>query len=508
MASPAFEKKPAPQSTARIQERRTPSEPFPLLLHRKGAQTARAHAKRELQRVGVLLSADALVLVMFRGIIQVVRDDALLGDRLASFTSLLVPAATISVPQTICAVLLGLFLFRNYRPGDNRRNPQGLYAGAGLGIALVLWSRFWIAPSLWTIVAFGVGIALLGSALALERFLVDVIVRRVRPVGSNAARTLLVGTPAEAERARNNPALVDGAEAIVVGYLDVATRPAPDALGGIDALVATISAEHVDTVILLGDVGDEVAEYVLDTADAASCQVYKIPHECVNGVFVPSLYWRRGVPMLQLTRPWARSHQLKAKRILDAITAAVALVGLAPVLVLIAAAVRFTSRGPILFTQERVGIGGRRFNIFKFRTMVTDAERQRDDLEHSSVYTDGRLFKVLNDPRVTPVGRFLRRTSLDELPQLWNVLRGEMSLVGPRPPLPCEVELYDEHHYRRFVMKPGITGPWQVSGRNTVTDFEEVVRLEAEYMRNWTLRKDFRIMARTVPAVFKMEGAH
>jgi lipopolysaccharide/colanic/teichoic acid biosynthesis glycosyltransferase len=124
------------------------------------------------------------------------------------------------------------------------------------------------------------------------------------------------------------------------------------------------------------------------------------------------------------------------------------------------------------------------------------------------MYGDLRLFKVKNDPRVTRIGGFLRRTSLDELPQLWNVLRGDMSLVGPRPPLPCEVELYEEHHYTRFDMRPGITGPWQVSGRNRITDFDAVLQLEFGYLRQWSIWKDFGILLRTVPEVLKMKGAH
>jgi lipopolysaccharide/colanic/teichoic acid biosynthesis glycosyltransferase len=115
---------------------------------------------------------------------------------------------------------------------------------------------------------------------------------------------------------------------------------------------------------------------------------------------------------------------------------------------------------------------------------------------------------VKDDPRVTRLGTFLRRSSLDELPQLWNALIGNMSLVGPRPPLPSEVDLYEEHHYTRFDVKPGITGPWQVNGRNTITDFEEVIRLETDYIREWTIWKDLGILLRTVPAVFRMEGAH
>jgi lipopolysaccharide/colanic/teichoic acid biosynthesis glycosyltransferase len=123
------------------------------------------------------------------------------------------------------------------------------------------------------------------------------------------------------------------------------------------------------------------------------------------------------------------------------------------------------------------------------------------------VYADGRLFKIKDDPRITRLGALLRRTSLDELPQLWNVLRGEMSLVGPRPPLASEVALYEAHHYARFDVKPGITGPWQVNGRSTVTEFEEVVRLESEYIRGWTIWKDVALLVRTVPAVLFMRGA-
>jgi lipopolysaccharide/colanic/teichoic acid biosynthesis glycosyltransferase len=140
--------------------------------------------------------------------------------------------------------------------------------------------------------------------------------------------------------------------------------------------------------------------------------------------------------------------------------------------------------------------------------MVDGAEARRDELLSQSVYGDARLFKVPSDPRMTRLGRWLRRTSLDELPQLINVLRGEMSLVGPRPPLPSEVALYEAHHYARFDVRPGITGPWQVGGRNEVTDFESVVALESEYIRNWSLVSDLVILLRTIPAVVGMSGAH
>jgi lipopolysaccharide/colanic/teichoic acid biosynthesis glycosyltransferase len=140
--------------------------------------------------------------------------------------------------------------------------------------------------------------------------------------------------------------------------------------------------------------------------------------------------------------------------------------------------------------------------------MVVEAEEQLEELRGRSLYPDSRLFKVTKDPRVTRLGRWLRRSSLDELPQLFNVLRGEMSLVGPRPPLPSEVLKYEARHYCRFDVKPGITGPWQVGGRNQITDFEGVIRLEREYIREWSVALDLKILLRTIPAVLRMEGAH
>jgi lipopolysaccharide/colanic/teichoic acid biosynthesis glycosyltransferase len=212
--------------------------------------------------------------------------------------------------------------------------------------------------------------------------------------------------------------------------------------------------------------------------------------------------------LVQLTAPSLKVPQLVVKRALDLIGATMSLVVLSPLLAILAVLVKLESRGPAFFAQERVGRGGRLFKIFKLRTMVDGAEAKRDGLLAQSVYSDPRLFKMPGDPRMTRTGRWLRRTSLDELPQLLNVLKGEMSLVGPRPPLPSEVALYEAHHYARFDVKPGITGPWQVAGRNQVTDFEKVVALESEYIRDWSLGTDLTILVRTIPAVLRMNGAH
>ena len=200
--------------------------------------------------------------------------------------------------------------------------------------------------------------------------------------------------------------------------------------------------------------------------------------------------------------------QLELKRAIDLLVSGAALFALWPLLVGIAVAVKLDSRGPVFFSQTRLGVGGRPFRLWKFRTMVQDAEQRKAELLHLNLYGDDRLFKIPGDPRVTRVGRFLRRTSMDELPQLWNVLVGDMSLVGPRPPLPQEVSDYAEDHLVRLTVVPGLTGPWQVNGRNDVRDFDEVVRMEREYIRDWSLGLDLRILARTLHTVARGQGAH
>ena len=183
-----------------------------------------------------------------------------------------------------------------------------------------------------------------------------------------------------------------------------------------------------------------------------------------------------------------------------------ALLLLAPVLLTIAAAVKLTSRGPVLYRQERVGVNGQAFTMLKFRSMVVDADRQVDALKGQNI-SDGLLFKMRVDPRVTPVGRVLRRLSLDELPQLFNVLGGSMSLVGPRPPLPGEVARYDTSVSRRLLVKPGLTGLWQISGRSDLP-WEEAVRLDLRYVENWSLAMDLLILWKTGRAVLGSSGAY
>lgn len=197
--------------------------------------------------------------------------------------------------------------------------------------------------------------------------------------------------------------------------------------------------------------------------------------------------------------------QLLAKRIVDIGISAITLLVLSPLLLLTALLIKLTSPGPVFFVQDRVGMNQRRFHLYKFRSMVVNADEMKKELAHLNEL-DGPAFKIGNDPRITRIGRFIRKASIDELPQLYNVLKGEMSLVGPRPPLPDEVSQYQWLFRRRLSVKPGITCVWQVSGRNETT-FDEWMKMDKQYVENWSLLLDFKILLKTIPAVLFCRGA-
>lgn len=214
---------------------------------------------------------------------------------------------------------------------------------------------------------------------------------------------------------------------------------------------------------------------------------------------------------LEPSAAWSSRLQTTAKRCLDVTCASLAVLVLSPLIVVLALLIRCTSAGPAVFRQTRVGKNGRSFTLYKFRTMVRD----NDPSVHMAYYqqfiaglvdADGTMYKLRNDLRITRVGRFLRSTSLDELPQLWNVITGSLSLVGPRPPLPYEVEMYDDRARQRLTCKPGLTGLWQVSGRASL-DFQQMIDLDLQYINNWTIWLDAAVLVRTPWAVLSGRGA-
>lgn len=213
-----------------------------------------------------------------------------------------------------------------------------------------------------------------------------------------------------------------------------------------------------------------------------------------------------GFPLLAFESTPEKLGHLLIKRVVDFVASGIALVLLAPIFIVIAILVKTTSEGQVFFEQSRCGLYGRQFILYKFRTMINDAESKlKDILEFNEM--DGPVFKMTNDPRITKIGKWLRKSSLDELPQLWNVFKGDMSLVGPRPPIPSEVSNYDNWQRRRLSMRPGITCLWQASGRNEIVDFKEWMRLDLEYIDNWSLWLDVKILFKTIPIVLLGVGA-
>ena len=213
-----------------------------------------------------------------------------------------------------------------------------------------------------------------------------------------------------------------------------------------------------------------------------------------------------GIPLLTFETTPALEWALFIKRAFDFISSFAALAVLFPLLCAAAVLIKLTSRGPVLYKQRRTGLNGKWFTLYKFRTMVTGADKMQKKLAQQNEM-DGPVFKMTNDPRVTPLGRFLRRTSIDELPQLWNVFKGDMSVVGPRPPIPAEVEKYEIWQRRRLSMRPGLTCFWQIQGRNKITDFDTWMKMDLEYIDNWSLKLDFIIILKTIPVVLFGIGA-
>ncbi|MCX7842845.1 MAG: sugar transferase [Clostridia bacterium] len=213
------------------------------------------------------------------------------------------------------------------------------------------------------------------------------------------------------------------------------------------------------------------------------------------------------IPVLTYHTVTLNNLQKSIKRLIDIIGALVGILITLIASLFIVPAIILDSPGPVLFRQLRVGLNGRKFYIYKFRTMIADAEQKKKNLMAQNQYADGRFFKIENDPRITKVGRILRKTSLDELPQFFNVLVGDMSLVGTRPPTVDEVEKYEPNHWRRISIKPGITGMWQVSGRSSIKDFEKIVELDSEYIDRWSVAMDIRIMLKTLGLVFSKKSA-
>jgi exopolysaccharide biosynthesis polyprenyl glycosylphosphotransferase len=276
-------------------------------------------------------------------------------------------------------------------------------------------------------------------------------------------------------------------------------------LGGVDDIETVLHGMVVDEVAICLSIEDWGLVEPIARLCADEGRVVRIP-VAETSMMLPGGHLEdfEGMSILSLVNGPDRIIGIALKRTIDIVVAAAALVVLSPFLLMAAVVIRIRDGSPVLFRQQRVGLHGRPFQVVKFRSMIPDAEERLGELEDSNEIR-GPAFKMTEDPRVSRTGRWLRKTSVDELPQLWNVLRGEMSIVGPRPPLPREVDDYDVWHRRRLSMKPGITGLWQVAARRD-PDFDRWVRMDLEYIDNWSLWLDLKIVARTIPAILAQEG--
>ncbi|MWV49744.1 exopolysaccharide biosynthesis polyprenyl glycosylphosphotransferase [Rathayibacter sp. VKM Ac-2803] len=371
-------------------------------------------------------------------------------------------------------------------------------------------------PRLHVLVALPIGLAGMLAVHALARGRLT----RERRAGRSLSRVVVLGRTSDVahvvgqiERRRGRVeydvvgvALADHAggdqRSILVGG-----RSLP-IVGPIDQVDRSVVERRADAVIVAGPVdgGDAFLRRLCWALEPFAVELVLAPG--LSSVAGPRIHWRPvdGLPLMRVEPPRYSGPRHALKRAVDVIVASLALLVLAPALAVLAVLIRRDSAGPALFRQERVGRAGRTFTMLKFRSMTVDAESRLLELQTANEGS-GLLFKLREDPRVTPLGRVLRRYSLDELPQFWNVLRGSMSLVGPRPPLPSEVARYDETVNRRLYIKPGITGLWQTGGRSEL-DWEDGIRLDLYYVENWSLTGDLLILWRTLRVMLRPVGAY
>jgi exopolysaccharide biosynthesis polyprenyl glycosylphosphotransferase len=362
--------------------------------------------------------------------------------------------------------------------------------------------------------------AILTALLLLSKGLVYYTLRYYRSRDYNTRNVLIIGTGQRADNVVASLQREAGTGYRITGYLVPGNGQVTDTsdllkkvdnLGHLSHFPAVLTDKVIDEVVFATDITsiEDINEYIQFAEDLGinvriipDFQIQKIMYRPETArVFMEEF---AGIPSLALSTIPQRTGELLVKSCMDYIIAGTGLFLLAPIFVIIAAVIKITSPGPVFFIQQRCGLYGRIFSMLKFRTMVRNAEKLQKNLEKNNE-VDGPVFKIKDDPRITPVGKFLRRTSLDELPQLINILKGEMSLVGPRPPIPQEVKKYESWQRRRLSMKPGLTCIWQVSGRNSI-NFADWMQMDLQYIDNWSLWLDVKILALTAKAVISGSG--
>ncbi|HEY9061622.1 MAG TPA: sugar transferase [Pseudobacteroides sp.] len=369
---------------------------------------------------------------------------------------------------------------------------------------------FFIKETLFSRALYAVFSVCIVLALLIEKFLYKYAAMEKHMSLHRVSRVVIVGTPRVAKKFTE---YVDRSKINVniLGYVKANSKSLKghNELGSIEDLEVIIKQNAVDEVIfaLPRDYLGEVERYVL------MCEEMGLTVRMILDLYdlkIAKTYISNvgTLPMLTFDSVSLNQAQLFLKRLMDIIGASIGIVLTSIVALFTVVAIKVESPGPAIFAQNRVGLNGRTFKLYKFRSMCVDAEKKKAELQKYNQVEGGLMFKVKNDPRITKVGGFIRKTSIDELPQFVNVLKGEMSLVGTRPPTLDEVSKYENYQRRRISIKPGMTGMWQVSGRSSIMDFDEVVRLDTKYIDEWSIFLDIKIILKTILVVFKKRGAY
>jgi len=341
------------------------------------------------------------------------------------------------------------------------------------------------------------------------------VVSGVTPLATNgsspcARRVLIIGTGKQAKQAADIIADCPEMDTSLIGFLDFHRkglwryRDVP-LIGHPDRLAEIVTNGHVDAIFLAVEQEDiSSSQRLFQKAEEMGVTIAVMPSVFNTNIAKPSLVDISGLPALIYSSTPTNRVALFAKRVIDPLMALIGIIASSPFLIAVAIWIKLDSKGPVLFSQPRSGLNGKTFSLYKFRTMCNDAEEKKSTLQTLNEMS-GPVFKIKDDPRISRLGKQLRKYSIDELPQLFNILKGDMSLVGPRPALPKEVSQYEPWQHRKLSVRPGLTCLWQVSGRNSI-GFEEWMKLDLQYIDNWSLWLDAKLIARTIPTVLKGTG--
>ncbi len=495
-------------ATVSSQDVRTPLRVRVRLRERRPV-AVRRHTGRTATRFLILIAGDAIAFLVYQAIAKLLERASALG----LFAGRLATALTANPADSAyfaAALFFCLFITGSYSRHRALNRSVRLLSSAALASVLTLWVLSASVPWPSALIVYVLTAVITWGVLVAERRLTDRFLRDVWPREQGAAPALLIRTGESSDAKIEHAVLAPGGDYRLAGYV-FAKSPAqrdPLDLGDLDELDLIIDRYHIEAVVVCGDLPSSQISDILEASLAAGAQVL-YPAQVVRIPDVrPKLVWHHDQPFFELGAPVLKATALIAKRIVDVIGSLIALIVFGPIFVLAAVAVKIDSPGPVFFAQDRAGLGGRRFRMFKFRTMRLGADEEKLSLTHLNQTGDPRLFKIQRDPRITRLGQTLRRWSIDELPQFVNVLVGDMSLVGPRPFFESDFPTYEDHHFRRLDAKPGITGLWQVSGGSEVLRFEDVVYLDRQYIEQWSFWMDLSIMFRTPPAIFRRSGVY